>query len=164
MNYFTLKIPKAFRGWLCLRFGGQRVEKETLLFKHWRLQGLLFLGGVDEKQEQSSPLCGSDGHTPAHSSLCSAHRDRCCRAPHWRTGQERNAQLFKNHQQLTSTFYSTNKVTNFNQVYWSFCTQNKRGNYFFFPRIILCLAQINTSIKTEENLHHRPAFSIWLWE
>lgn len=28
-----------------------------------------------------------------------------------------NAQLFKNHQQLTSTFYSINKVTNFNQVY-----------------------------------------------
>lgn len=115
---FHFKNTQNFqRGWLCLRFGGQRVEKETLLFKHWRLQGLLFLGGADEEREQSSPLCGSDGHTPAHSNLCSAHRDRCCRAPHWRTGQERNAQLFKNHQQLTSTFYSTNKVTNFNQIY-----------------------------------------------
>lgn len=109
----------------------------------------MFLGSGDEEQDQNSPPCGSDAHTRAHRSLCSAHRDRSCRDPHWRPGQEGNAQLHKNHQQLTSTFYSINEVTDFNQVCLSFCTQNKRGNSFF-PGLFRVLYKATTPYEQRE--------------
>lgn len=53
--------------------------------------------------------------------------------------------LFKNHQQLTSTFTQLTRSLTFNQVCWSFCTQNKQSIFFSQDYFISCTKHMATT-------------------